>query len=45
MFGLRYAKSALVGAVFLFGGDSERKDDAGAEDEGALSEKSIGVLR
>jgi hypothetical protein len=45
MFGLRYARSAFVEAVFFFGGDSERKDDAGAGNEGALSENASALLR
>jgi hypothetical protein len=45
MFGLRYARSAFVEAVFLFGGDSERKDDAGGRNDGALSEKALAALR
>lgn len=45
MFGLRYARSAFVEAVFFFGGDSERKDDAGAGNEGAPSENALAALR
>jgi hypothetical protein len=45
MFGFRYARSAFVEAVFFFGGDRERKDDAGAGNEGALSENALAVLR
>lgn len=44
MFGLRYARSAFEEAVFL-GGDSERKDDAGAGNEGAPSENVLDALR
>jgi hypothetical protein len=45
MFGLRYAKSAFVEAVFFFGGDSERNDDAGAGNEGVPSENASAALR
>jgi hypothetical protein len=45
MFGLRYARSAFVEAVFFFRGDSERKDDAGAGNEGASSENASAALR
>jgi hypothetical protein len=45
IFGLRYARSAFVEAVFFFGGDSERKDDAGAGNEGAPPENASAALR
>jgi len=45
MLGFKYARSAFVEAVFLFGGDRERKDDAGAGNEGASSENALAVLR
>jgi hypothetical protein len=45
MSGFRYARSAFVEAVFFFGGDSERKDDVGAGNEGASSENVLLMLR
>jgi hypothetical protein len=44
MFKLRYTRSAFVEAVFFFGGDSERNDDAGAGNEGAPSENASAAL-
>jgi hypothetical protein len=44
MFRLRYARSAFVEAVFFFRGDSERKDDAGAGNEGAPLENASATL-
>lgn len=44
-FGLRYARSALVKAVFFFEGDSERKDDVGARNVCAPSEIVLVALR
>jgi hypothetical protein len=44
MFRLKYARSAFVEAVFFFRGNSERKDDAGAGNEGAPSENVLAAL-
>jgi hypothetical protein len=45
MFGWRYARAAFVEAIFDFRGDSERKDDAGAGNEGVRPENALTSLR
>lgn len=41
MFGFRYARSAIVEAVFFFEGDSECKNDVGAGNESVSSENAL----